>query len=499
MPSRPAPYRVSPRRTLWVDYSTGQGVDDQGRTIALRRRPHGPVRLAELLEGAGAAGANRVMLCGRRPPPAWQEQAIPAGWEHDPVGHFYDADDPCGRYVQAGRRVQVRRAAPYFGDAPPTAARLAWVAVGVLLRRAFRDDRAVLLDSPAATGQQLWALSLPADWMGCAPDDDTAALIRRTSPQHRIEATAGCPGGCDQHRRPAGRTVRQVHYLDGRLMYAALTRGLAVGGARRLTGAESLEQLDRDPYTRMRLHVTGRVPDGWDHLGVLLCRHPDGQHWHAPSLPGTPVDTWCDAAEWWQAAGFGWQLEVVEGVAFTGSTRALDLWAERLGRARAGAAAVAGDLERAAVLHALRAILLTTIGAFHSTGRDRTVVVDGPAMVPAGCPFDIRPDGTAVYRRSVELTGNAASFAHPEVSSQLWGRAHTRLLHHRGAGALAVPADAVLGLFGDALYLDRPAPWQDDGRIGALRPKGRIAGRIARPTSLAQLNRLRDRIERTRA
>lgn len=496
--SRPVPYTVRPTRTAWIDYRSGVGVDPDNRAVACRRTTTGRhVSLVELLDAAGRCNAERIYLTGPRPAARWQEAPVPPGWSDSPAGHFYDSDDPCGRWVHdSGQRVQIRRAAPWFGDVTPAVAADAWGLLARALPRVWRDDRARLFDSPTAAGQQLWALSLPAEWDGAQIGDDLAALIRSTTGQHRMEVTAACYGGCEEHWRPPGKTVPEAHYLDGRWMFAALLRELRTGDAARLTAEETDDLLYHHPYSRVRVHVRARVPDDWEHVGLLQTKHADGVHWHAPSRPGVMFDTWCDAAEWHQAMGAGWDCDVLGGIELRGNGRALDTWRDRILRLREHFAARAADPAGAAALHATRAMLVTTIGGFHSTGRERTVRVAQPSDVPAGVPFDLRPDGTAVYRVKNRLAGNAAAFGRPEITAQVWGRAHTRLVHHKGTGALAVPGADVLGMWGDALYLASDPHWPDDGQVGRLRTKGSTRGRIRRPATLAALNQLRIRIEK---
>lgn len=511
--SRPVPYSVARDAvTLFADRATAGGISSAGQVVAGVGRP----RLVDFLNAGAQAGARLVIVCGKRLPPRFLEQPLSHGWSASRVGHYYDSDDPCGRFVDAyGRRVDVRHAAGWHYPSAATAQQVALAhrVLGWALRQV--DERASVFDSPTATGQQLWALSLPPEWDAPQLDDDTAALVRATSPQHRMEVTAGCYAGCDLHWRPTARTAPAAHYLDGRWMFASLLRELGVPPVTMLTGDAAGELFFTNLYARARYHVRYTVPDDWAHVGVLMEKHPDGHHWHAPSAPGYTGETWCDGAELHVALHYGWRIDFLGGMAFSKPPRGkgpLDTWRDRI--LRAALACGMADIEDGAVSRmaerAVRAILVTTIGGFHSTGRDRTLRFPSPVDVPPELAAsarltEMRPDGSVIYRLSSALHGNAARFMRPELSAQVWGRSHVRLLdsapdHRKAApvrsGALYLPGDAVLGMWGDALYLDRDPGWTDDGAIGRLRTKGHIAGRVRRPGTLTALNNLRVRIEK---
>lgn len=65
---RPEPRRPPDEETLWLDYATGRGVDDDGRTIepVIGGRRKNP-KLVDLLETARHQHARRLMLSGAVP------------------------------------------------------------------------------------------------------------------------------------------------------------------------------------------------------------------------------------------------------------------------------------------------------------------------------------------------------------------------------------------------------------------------------------------------
>ena len=82
-----------------------------------------------------------------------------------------------------------------------------------------------------------------------------------------------------------------------------------------------------------------------------------------------------------------------------------------------------------AVESALRAILLQTIGGFHSEGRDRTMVVESTFDVPPQHQGTIRTYGDVVtYLIPAQLNERLQMFHHPEYSSQIWARERARIL-----------------------------------------------------------------------
>jgi hypothetical protein len=501
-------YRPDAARVAWCDPATGVIVTDAGRMLgahpgAGRRR----VNPADIADALAAAGVSRCYLTGGSWPASWLTFADPArsGWVPGKRGHYEDAADPrldLARTGPAGpERVDLRRASSWGlpDDVTPRDARETFLALDSALRARFRGSPAgpILRATATATGQQLHALAAPAEWTGDQLDDDLAELVRSTSPQHRIETPGSCYGKCDQHRARPAVAPAVVTYLDARFTYASLTAGLGVAPAWRLTGDQATELLDRNPYARARFRARVTVPEWWEHPGLLMTRHPDGRHWHAPDLPGLTFETWVDSAELVPARAYGWRVELLEGLAFTEGARPLDVWTRRLVDVHKGATDTGTELGRNAA-RMVRAIMLRTIGAFHSTGRDVTHVADEPLDVPAAGVTYRRdlPDGRVVYRTRQAPRGAQAAHVRPELTAQIWGRAHARLwTAPGGAGFMSLDPGAVWGMWGDALYLSTGNPgWLDDGKPGRYRVKGTSPEPVARPAGAGELLTLRDTI-----
>jgi hypothetical protein len=486
---------VKPTPTLWLDPATGAGVEDMITWRRMIRLAAGePLRLAHVLEFArGSADHSRVMLTGDPIPREWL-LATADGWEHG--RHWLDHETPTGRYRHSatGATVEVRRAAEWFGEgtySPADAAR-AWATLGGVLAAAFRQESPPLLRSPGATGLDLWLRTAGGDVPDPLPDD-TQELIRSTSPQHRIEL-----------RRPTSKVVPAVWVVDARWSYAALTRGLGSGPAHMLTGSQAEAHYQANPYARARYRVTWTAPHwwaaAWGPTGLLMAKDDDGT-WQTP-----PAGTgWADAAEVHLAVSAGWEVRFHEAIAFSAG-RPLDTWTDRLIRARDLALPPDDPLPLASAVmagRAVRAILLHAIGSWHSTGRDEVTVTASPMTPPAGDgwgpPERLDVGGVLWRRRSPVTSDRAAAMRHPEWSSQVWGRAHLRILDTPGAGGrrqgvLSTPPGDVLGIYGDSLITTRRPQWADydDGKPGRLRVKGHLCGPVAwEPTAAA-----RDRLTR---
>jgi len=430
---------------------------------------------------ASRAGAQRVMLTGPRVAAGWFIAKTP-GWAHG--SHHLDASTPVGRYVHqtTGQRVEIRRASEWFGQGDYTAeqARAGWEALTKALALAIPGmDQP--LGSPGATGREAWLRSRTFDKDTRQPIDppqcslEVAELLHATSGQHRIERFAKPEHDLGENR---------LWLLDGRLMYAACVRELGVGGT--LLGArEANEHFLANPYGRARYQVKVTVPEWWDTCGILPYRADPGDPWEYPAEPGRTFTTWADSSEVWLAAWqFAWPTEVLAGIGFE-KGKPLDTWAARLLRAY-DAASVTLDPSGPLVRAGIRWMLLHSIGAWHSTGRTETTITDSPMHQPAGDGWGPpQPEkGQALWRRRAPLVGRSALMAHPEWSSQVWGRARARVLwaptrlKDTHAGALTIPSHQLVSIYGDAIMVTERPPWAydfyDDGKPGRLRVKGHL-------------------------
>lgn len=455
----------------------------------------GPYRdgleLVVALERARAEGAARIMLTGPCPAREWFTGRA-AGWSV--VRLFPDHETPAARYRHdgTGHELEVRRAAEWFGEGPYTwaDAREAWTATAGALQASGRGG-AVMFRSPGATGLDLWLRSSGGD-VPEPLDETTQDLIRSTSPQHRIELVP-----------PVVDVAPALWVVDGRWMYAALLRELGTGPVTMLTAALATEHAETYPHARARYYVRWKAPTWWGELGwpgLLMAKAgpaaADG--WHTPP----EGEAWVDAAELQLARAYEWETTILEGIAFTRG-RPLDTWADRLIRAREttqgfDVGETVGKMTGAAV----RSILLHTIGSWHASGRAELVVTASPMQRPDGDgwePPERLDDGQALWRRpSPRPSPRALSMRHPEWSSQVWGRAHARILEGPTgnpairSGALHVPVGSLVGIYGDAIVTTARPVWADvdDGKPGRLRVKAHLCGPVPWPTTAGERDEL---------
>jgi len=497
--------------TIWLDHTTGQGVTREGTTVRAkvgtgRKNPN----LTDLLDTAATYGAERIMLSGKRPEPApgvrhWLFVQTP-NWI--PGSHWVAGGPPTGRFQHAvtGQKVEVRTVQEWFGDLPltPAQARLAWNTLEEII--ASVDDRARLMLSPAATGTNLWAWSLPKNVNPIPVSPDMAADIKGTAGQHHYDhMVAG--KSMQQHEDcvplidPAKtKKIQTFAHIDGRFMYSSLGRELGIGPGLRLNRAGAYALLESDPYARARFLVRFKVPDDWNHVGLLGMQHfkvEDG--WYYPNRPGATGETWADAAEVFVALNAGWFVEPLEAIQFT-RARPLDTFYERIKRARDRVRSnpELPDLLRDALAAALRAILVQTVGNFNSAGRSQTRVAESSFDVPAEYQSTVVQQGKLfLYQIPSTVTERARMFFHPEFAAQIWGRGRAAVLSspsglgHRTAGALAIPGHTLIGINGDAIYTTELPSWSlptehgggDDGKNGRLRLQGLLSGSFLTPAS----------------
>ncbi|MER7074208.1 hypothetical protein ABT295_21040, partial [Terrabacter sp. NPDC000476] len=109
---RPAPWKVRPVPTVWLDYVTGVGVTDSGARVTpkIAGRRKRPV-LVDLLDTAHNLSAERIMLTGKVPQQGLGEQhwliAETPGWS---AGGHWLSSPPTGRFTHdiTGRKLEVR-------------------------------------------------------------------------------------------------------------------------------------------------------------------------------------------------------------------------------------------------------------------------------------------------------------------------------------------------------------------------------------------------------
>lgn len=453
-----------------------------------------PPDVAGLLDGL-ALSTDRVYLAGARPGGntaekvrEWALGPLPAGWGHG--SHYLGGSAVVLRYQRPdGRSVEVAEASQWFGAGDYTAddAGAAWAMLGGIIGRLFRDG--VLMSTPATTGRTLWSGSIPwgTEWPVLPIEIQTE--IRDNFGQGRIEILT----------EPGRTELPALVGYDGRLMYAALSWGLAAG-AHRVT-----EGVEHDDYRRGFYEMAVTVPAGWEGPGLLPARGDDGG-WCWPAEPGRTFTSWADGSEVMIARRHGWAMVPGRAITFAPPERGkgpLDSWAEKIAAARsvllehAKRGEPAGPVMLAAA--GLRSILLHGIGAFHGRPHrvTRSTTDRDVAAVEAGA--DLHREGESYVW--TDDTGQAwPDMAHPEWSAAIWGRARARLLDaptrtpgHR-VGMLHVARSTLIACRTDAIYLDHDPRWSahDDGIPGRFRRQTNVAGPMPAPHTHTELLTLRE-------
>jgi hypothetical protein len=529
---RPRAFQYAAVRTLWLDWTTGRGVTDDGVSVSpkIGERRKNP-NLADLLDTAASYGAERIMLTGKVPEAVpgkshWLLTRTP-GWSAD--GHWLNKPET-GRFTNelTGGSLEVRTIEEWFGtlSIKPAQAREAWIVTADALASAFKGAAMAL--TPARTGTNAWALAFPKTYKGKPYElepipSDIAQELHATSGQHRMEHFVAGPDRCgcgaclplvDPVKTP---TLPVFSYVDGRFMYAAMTRELGTGGFQRLRQADAADLLHNEPYARARFEVEFTIPRDWNHVGILAVAHTiakDG--WHYPNRPGTKFTTWADAAEIKIARDNGWAVRPLQAVRFRPGAP-MDTFGDKIGRARDRVMAnldLDPVVQRAAAF-ALRAMLIQTIGNFASRGRTRTETVWSANDVPKQYAHTMERYGDAfTYKVPGRPHDERSPTYRPELAAQIWSRARCRMLvapvdpalGTLFGGLLSMAPGDIIGVFGDAVY-STDIPWWslpsggagaqpggDDGRAGRLRLKG-ILEDVPVPVTIAARNELREQAE----
>lgn len=500
------------RRTIWVDYRTGDGVTSTGRPVTGRiSRGRKTSSLDDHLDTAATLQAQRVIIVN--PPTAqdterhklhWLLQKT-VNWKADPHrGHWLE-DPPTGRFIPTagGPGIEIRTAREWFNtdNLTPQQALMAWDALWRTLHTVTSKKASRITPSltPARAGMQMWVQlvrNMDQDRYQLEDlDPDIAALLHRNTTQHRIEHTALTTCDCgDCAPTYAEKTIPKFAQMDGRFMFAAHCAELSLGTLTMMTATQTTDMISQNPWEGFHAEVTVTVPQNWTHLGLLGTKHTDGQGWHYPRRPGATFTTWATSRELILATKYGWDIQPHRGIHFGRKGRWLDTWVKTLTEARAAAdTALPAHLDDtpvviAAVKNALRAIVLGTIGAFHRRGRTATLVCS-PNEAPSPDNFasaaEVMADGRIRVQIKQQSINTGPSYQ-PAVTAQIWGRARAAVLESRysgsAAGALHMDPATILGINGDAIHATAVPTWAlattngglDDGKPGRLRRKGAI-------------------------
>lgn len=393
----------------------------QGQLSAILARLAGMFDAGSTLTLYVCAGTSAESV----PPHEWYTEPALDGWtvtyrrESNPARR-------AGTYVGPNRpKIELRHTSAWFGDLNPSGFQvreaLASLERDLEKRWHNRSARPIVLATPAQTGLDILEKTLPFEAVVPTLDLETAALIRRTTTQARIEQYA--------QEYP----ISSLYEYDQVFSYGARlgTIPMPIDAGHHYVKVEHTDARSNFPekemYRPARYLCIWQVPKEWNHVG-LLPELMDGWTW--PSRPGSWHQGWLDNREVLLARQHNWTVKIHEGLLFgmPDKTRKYDplrewrtlllaLWKDY------ALWELDGDEIAGLCKVAIRAMVLGAIGTWHkSTGR-ATVVVPRGAPLP---PLDDMLEPPVMTRDGLEYVSRTPvhrsqqKWQHPEWSSSIW-------------------------------------------------------------------------------
>lgn len=440
--------------------------------------------LAAITEGN--ASPDLIFICGpadNLPDESTMiDEALRAGWEIVPP-YINKAVNPgerrlSVRYVRNGKRVEVRSAAEWIGpDLHATLAFRAWDRLGRDLRAAF-GERAVLLNSPAQTGQDLLERSLPRQKQ---QDGTLKAYTFEPVPDSVATLLYDCMGQgrkeTETFYRP--RTVERLYGIDGTWMYAACLSNLPNGLLR-------VDTRDEPPgWANGFLVASVRVPDEWAHIGLLPEPFVENGKTRRryPRTPGQWFSSTMTTAEYTLAVARGWDVRIKRRILWhKPPCDPARVWNEKLQglRGRYAIQAQRGDIVAKALAGTIRRLMLHTIGLWfhHDATSDGYVRREDVTQLMRDHP-DARLTVHGKHWFFVEIPRQPTPqvWRRPEWAAQVWGKCRYKLAE----AALLIPFDSIASLRTDEMWLTEEMEWPDGEKPGTFRLKETIEGPLAVP------------------
>ncbi len=389
--------------------------------------------------------------------PATEWFTAPEGWTRRPG---YNRDPLIAVYKsEAGQKITLYSTAQWFGSCDNASlCRRAYTRLRELLRSSF-DPGADLLGTPARTGLDLLARSLPRNSAGTpyeypVLDPEFREVIEHNVGQGRMEFLP-----------PLGPWSDRLYILDATWMYAACVRHMPAPPIEHDTSSEFAG------YRCAFYRVEFSPAEGWQHIGLLPTWDRQAKKTIYPIAPGV-YPAIVSGEELRLAHENGWQITILERWLFAEDRAAnadpTRTWAEQLRMLRGACTdkreGKAGPLLRSA----LRALLIKAVGGLHRKGRMQQV------ETPHERAEEVDPEGvleitpTVIrWERPIPLAPEMAAFNHPEWAALVWCRARARL----AKAALTLPRESIVALRSDAIVTTCDPGWKDDGRPGIFRLK----------------------------
>jgi hypothetical protein len=471
------------------------------RKIYSRRHLHGlygkrtddvvfaPIRdgvypLSAMLAQVADGGIKRLILCGSKEQMSNEYVNEPVESGFAAFAREYVPKHRSPVYQVGYREVSVKLASESWfpGCEDADIARAAWMA---LVSEWESVTKLPLLSTPSKTGQALLCQTLPDGEFPSLPDD-VASLIRANSFPNRLEWVTW---GDYVPTEACGKVIlRRCVQYDMRwafAMFCTLDR-FPIGEPRKARGFQY--------YVPGWHHVFIKVPNDWNHVGLIPRKSEDGDGWEFPATPGLIIKAWVSEPELALALTHGWEIvEYLEGWEFA-KGRPLGNWAQKLIAMRAKFEEaerfpISGvsddqlkDYPDVAKYHfaasAVRNILNHTVGSFHVNGYERERLVsesDWPAWKRAQIektgyfPQSEKTEGGRLVRVMVP-DNSPLSFYMPHWSAYVWALERAAV----AKAALLCDPSTIVKIHGDAIYLTVAQPEiekSDKGRNGQMRRK----------------------------
>jgi hypothetical protein len=318
-----------------------------------------------------------------------------------------------------------------------------------------------VLATPGQMGADLLKRSLPYNQVYEPLPDEIAMLLLEHVTQGRIETLYH---GAEQ--------ITDLHYYDGRWMYAACTRHVPTGCVQHDTVNEYV------PYVPGLYRVKARVPDTWGHIGLLPLKQAD--HYVYPRVPKQDFETWATSHEIALALRHNWTVQIQERILWPETARKpepLRTWTEKLVTLRMSIANTYPDPYKDMLKAAIRNIMLHTIGTFFKHMVESDCYTSDPDLIPEESTSEIRLEsGIWKYTLPEKLSPLQRALSQPQWAMDIWGKARARLAQH----ALQVPFEQLIALRVDGIWTNCPVEYPDNGKPGQF-----IAKPVKKTTGLA--------------
>lgn len=316
-----------------------------------------------------------------------------------------------------------------------------------------REREAIpLLASPSQEGLMLLQRSLPYGQEYVCHPEVAEGLLNFTL-QGRIETF--------YHGQD---TLDNLHYYDGRWMYASCLRHVPQGPVVHDNENTVL------PYVPGFYRVEVRVPDSWEHIGLLPLQQKDGTYRY-PRTHGERFETWATHHEVSLAIKHKWHIHVLERYLWPETEKnpePLRVWGEKLIKLRMEAVEAYPEPYKSMLKAALRKIMLQALGAFNRTGKEVDHYAQNIEDIPEETTSELwLPGDIWKYTTYQDLTPLQAMFYMPHWIKSIWGEARKKLAEK----ALEVPFTQLVALRVDGIWTNCQMNYTDTGKVGQFTRK----------------------------